>query len=64
MNPRRTAAMNAALDYVAEGVSVADAANTAGVTVQALYRAMRRDGISGPRERCGECGRLLPHPAG
>lgn len=58
---RLSARMVAALAMVANGAAPGAAADAAGVSVDGLYKAMRREGISGKGgRRCGECGRLMP----
>ena len=52
---RRSHLMHVALDLLAAGVAPRDAAARAGVTLQALYRAMRADGIG---TRCPTCHKL------
>jgi hypothetical protein len=47
--------MHGALELLADGVAPRDAALSAGVTLQALYRAMRAEGIG---TRCPTCGKL------
>ena len=52
---RRSHLMHGALELLADGASPRDAAARAGVTLQALYRAMRQEGIG---TRCPTCGKL------
>ena len=52
---RRSHLMHGALELLADGVAPRDAAIAAGVTLQALYRAMRAEGIG---TRCPTCGKL------
>jgi hypothetical protein len=52
---RRSHLMHGALELLADGVAPRDAALSAGVTLQALYRAMRQEGIG---TRCPTCGKL------
>lgn len=49
-------AMFGALEFVRAGVKPREAAQAAGVSLQALYRAMRRERIG---ERCSQCGHIL-----
>ena len=60
MTSNITARMQAALDYVAAGVPVKQAAATCSVTVSGIYAALRRAGLATIRPRCEACGRLLP----
>ena len=53
--PRRSHLMHGALELLRDGVAPRDAALSAGVTLQALYRAMRQEGIG---QRCPTCGKL------
>ena len=53
--PRRSHLMHGALELLRDGVTPRDAALSAGVTLQALYRAMRAEGIG---TRCPTCGKL------
>ena len=53
--PRRSHLMHGALELLRDGVAPRDAAISAGVTLQALYRAMRQEGIG---TRCPTCGKL------
>lgn len=53
--PRRSHLMHGALELLRDGVTPRDAALSAGVTLQALYRAMRAEGIG---QRCPTCGKL------
>lgn len=48
--------MHGALEFVRAGVKPREAAQAAGVSLQALYRAMRRERIG---ERCSQCGHIL-----
>lgn len=50
-------AMHCALELVRDGATPRDAAERSGVTLQGLYRAMRREQIGA---RCTKCGRILP----
>jgi hypothetical protein len=52
---RRSHLMHGALELLRDGVAPRDAAIAAGVTLQALYRAMRQEGIG---QRCPTCGKL------
>ena len=52
---RRSHLMHGALELLRDGVAPRDAALSAGVTLQALYRAMRQEGIG---QRCPTCGKL------
>lgn len=52
---RRSHLMHGALELLRDGVAPRDAAIAAGVTLQALYRAMRQEGIG---TRCPTCGKL------
>lgn len=52
--------MYGALEYVRAGVKPATAAQAAGVSLQGLYRAMRREGLRGARPRCPTCNRIVP----
>lgn len=52
---RRSHLMHGALELLRDGVAPRDAALAAGVTLQALYRAMRQEGIG---TRCPTCGKL------
>ena len=52
---RRSHLMHGALELLRDGVAPRDAALSAGVTLQALYRAMRQEGIG---TRCPTCGKL------
>ena len=52
---RRSHLMHGALELLRDGVAPRDAALSAGVTLQALYRAMRAEGIG---NRCPTCGKL------
>ena len=52
---RRSHLMHGALELLRDGVAPRDAAISAGVTLQALYRAMRAEGIG---NRCPTCGKL------
>lgn len=59
--------MHGALEYVRAGVKPKEAARTVGVSLQGLYRAMRREGLRGTRPRCPACNRIVPgsvQPAG
>ena len=51
----RSHLMHGALELLADGVAPRVAAERAGVTLQALYRAMRQEGIG---TRCPTCGKL------
>ena len=51
----RSHLMHGALELLADGVAPRVAAERAGVTLQALYRAMRQEGIG---TRCPMCGKL------
>ena len=53
--PRRSHLMHGALELLRDGVAPRDAALASGVTLQALYRAMRQEGIG---TRCPTCGKL------
>ena len=48
--------MHVALELVRGGMTAREAAASAGVTLQALYRAMRRERIG---TRCSQCGHIL-----
>ena len=52
---RRSHLMHTALELLQDGVAPRDAAERAGVTLQALYRAMRQEGMG---TRCPTCGKL------
>lgn len=52
---RRSHLMHGALELLRDGVAPRDAALASGVTLQALYRAMRQEGIG---TRCPTCGKL------
>ena len=51
----RSHLMHGALELLRDGVAPRDAALSSGVTLQALYRAMRQEGIG---TRCPTCGKL------
>ena len=53
---RRSHLMHGALELLRDGVAPRDAALSAGVTLQALYRAMRQEGIG---TRCPTCHKLI-----
>lgn len=58
---RTTVAMAGALASIANGASPQAAAEAAGVSLDATYKAMRRYGIgTRDRERCPNCKRLMP----
>ena len=52
--PRRSHLMHGALELLRDGVTPRDAALSAGVTLQALYRAMRAEGIGTRYPTCGK----------
>jgi hypothetical protein len=52
---KRSHLMHTALELLQDGVTPRDAAERSGVTLQALYRAMRQDGLGA---RCPTCGKL------
>lgn len=60
-DPRITLAMHRALEAIAGGATIAEAAILHGVSLHGLYRAMKRTGSG---KRCPTCNRLLPHSVG